>query len=147
MTDKQIPPKGWDDYLDDSLSTEQGIQTALNGTDSVLRAAARLQRTGETTLSAEAKDNIWARMETAFDASDPVSPQPAPEPTNIIPMQFLSTLAKIAAVFAVIMGLTFGAQPATANALPTSWMYPIKLGFEQLELTLAQSPEAQVDVY
>lgn len=125
--------------LDAIVSSDDALQNALQSNDSILRAAARLTKNRHPVLSATARQSIWSNMLNA-------KPKIA-APKNIINANFVAWMGRIAAVFVIVVMASVVAQPVSADSLPGDALYPVKLGFENLQLAFANSPSTQVQVH
>ena len=128
-----------DKELDAILSSDDALKTALQSDDPIVKTAARLTNNRHPTLSATARQNILASV---LDATPTTT-----TPPNVIKGNFVGWLGRVAAIFIITIMVGLAAQPASANSLPGDALYPVKLGFETLELAFADSPTARVQTH
>ncbi len=126
--------------LDAIVSSDEALQSALQSNDPILRAAARLTNNRHPAMSLLARQSISINILSTIKKKSGT-------PSNLISIKFMAWAGRLAAVFVIAIMASLVAQPVSADSLPGDALYPVKIGFENLQLIFATSPSARVQAH
>ncbi|MFZ3062494.1 MAG: DUF5667 domain-containing protein [Actinomycetota bacterium] len=146
--EKELKDKKLEDALEECLdlvrTNKETVQDCLSRypnlrekLEPLLRAAVILQATPSVEPSPE------FRVRTRQALIEKVSVPAAVAARRLRPRRLLMQLVAAALIFLLIVG---GIAAASTSALPTSPLYPVKLGIEKVQLALATSDAARANL-
>jgi hypothetical protein len=142
------PEDKLDKAVEKILASDAARHAALNSNNVVLQSAARLASdSARPQLSAAAKAVMLQQVLDAMP--QPVTTAPKVKTSGqVLRPTFWMTIAKAAAGFiAVLLVAGLVTVPASANSLPGDVLYPLKRGYENVQLAFIQSPQSQAEIY
>jgi hypothetical protein len=142
------PEEKLDKAVEKILASDAARHAALNSNNVVLQSAARLAGdAARPQLSAAAKAVMLQQVLDAMP--QPVTTAPKVKTSEqVLRPTFWTTILKAAAGFiAVLLVAGLVTVPASANSLPGDALYPVKRGYENVQIAFIQSPQSQAEIY
>jgi hypothetical protein len=142
------PEEKLDKAVEKILASDAARRAALNSNNVMLQSVAQLASdSARPQLSTAAKS---AMLQQVLDAMpQPVTSAPKVKTSGqILRPSFWTTVAKAAAGFILVMLVAgLATVPASANSLPGDVLYPVKRGYENVQLAFIQSPQSQAEIH